>query len=299
MDIVTLTDDRLGLDRQWVRITEITENDDGTLLFAAEDYLAGTGSAASYSFASGAGYSADYNIDPGDALAPIVFEPPVQIASRALEIWLATAGGPLWGGADIYVSSDGTTYKLAARTQRSGADRRADGEFRGRRRSDIRMRWRSISHLRAARCSPVRKAMPISAIRFVMSRVRRAAMSSSAMRARALPAATPIRSAPICGAGFMGRRSRAMQLAPLSRGWTMRSSSSAMTRAKWFDDLFEARFVQPVERRRAAACRCDGLHACHYRSAASAQRHRLCRAAIGCRGRFRLGRGERCRAERL
>jgi hypothetical protein len=116
MDIVTLTDERLGLDRQWVRITEITENDDGTLLFAAEDYLAGTGSAATYSFASGAGYSADYNIDPGDALAPIVFEPPVQIASRALEIWLATAGGPLWGGADIYVSSDGTTYKLVART---------------------------------------------------------------------------------------------------------------------------------------------------------------------------------------
>jgi hypothetical protein len=116
MDIVTLTDARLGLARQWVRITEITENDDGTLLFAAEDYLAGTGSAATYSFASGAGYSADYNVDPGDALMPIVFEPAVQIASSALEIWLATAGGPLWGGADIYVSSDGATYKLAART---------------------------------------------------------------------------------------------------------------------------------------------------------------------------------------
>src|SRR6185312_9711608 len=70
MDIVTLTDTRLGLDRQWVRITEITENDDGTLQFVAEDYLAGTGSAATYSFASGAGYSADYNADPGDALAP-------------------------------------------------------------------------------------------------------------------------------------------------------------------------------------------------------------------------------------
>jgi hypothetical protein len=116
MDIVTLTDTRLGLNRQWVRITEITENDDGTLLFAAEDYLAGTGSAATYSFASGAGYSVDYNVDPGDALAPTVFEPPVQIASSALEIWLATAGGALWGGADIYVSSDGATYKLAART---------------------------------------------------------------------------------------------------------------------------------------------------------------------------------------
>ena len=116
MDIVTLTDARLGLNRQWVRITEITESDDGTLQFTAEEYLAGTGSAATYSFASGTGYSADYNIDPGDALPPIVFEPPAQIATSALEIWLATAGGPLWGGADLYVSSDGATYKLAART---------------------------------------------------------------------------------------------------------------------------------------------------------------------------------------
>ena len=65
---------------------------------------------------SGAGYAADYNVDPGNALAPIVFEPPAQIATSALEIWLATAGGPLWGGADIYVSSDGATYRLAART---------------------------------------------------------------------------------------------------------------------------------------------------------------------------------------
>lgn len=116
MDIVTLTDARLGLARQWVRITEITENDDGTLLFAAEDYLAGTGSAATYSFATGAGYGADYNAAPGDALAPIVFEPPTQVSSGMLQIWLATAGGPLWGGADIYVSSDGSTYRFVAET---------------------------------------------------------------------------------------------------------------------------------------------------------------------------------------
>ncbi|MGH6977272.1 MAG: phage tail baseplate protein, partial [Stellaceae bacterium] len=115
MDIVTLTDARLGLSRQWVRIVEIAENDDGTLLVAAEDYLAGTGAAASYSFQQGAGYSVDYNADPGNALAPIVVEAPVQIASSGLEVWLATAGGANWGGCDVYVSSDGSTYKLAGR----------------------------------------------------------------------------------------------------------------------------------------------------------------------------------------
>src|SRR5579872_1712867 len=115
MDIVTLTDARLGLSRQWVRITEITENDDGTLLVAAEDYLAGTGAAASYGFQQGAGYSVNYNADPGNAVAPIVFEAPVQIAQSGLEVWLATAGGANWGGCDVYVSSDGSTYKLAGR----------------------------------------------------------------------------------------------------------------------------------------------------------------------------------------
>ena len=116
MDIVTVTDARLGLNRQWVRITEITENDDGTLVVAAEEYLAGTGSAARYDFATGSGYSADYNVAPGDALSPVIIEPPVQIAVTGLELWLATAGGPLWGGCDIYVSSDGSTYKRAARS---------------------------------------------------------------------------------------------------------------------------------------------------------------------------------------
>src|SRR5262249_50062395 len=49
MDIVTLTDSGLGLDRQWVLITEITAQDDGTLDLVAEEYLSGTGSAPAYS----------------------------------------------------------------------------------------------------------------------------------------------------------------------------------------------------------------------------------------------------------
>ena len=117
MDIVTLTDARLGLSRQWVRITEITENDDGTLSIAAEDYLAGSGSAATYSFATGSGYSADYNIDPGDVNSPVIFEPPPEITDTGLEIWLAVSGGANWGGCNVYVSSDGSTYRLIGQKQ--------------------------------------------------------------------------------------------------------------------------------------------------------------------------------------
>jgi hypothetical protein len=49
MDIVAINDSRLGLVNQWVRIREITENQqDGTLTFTAEEYLQGTGSAPVY-----------------------------------------------------------------------------------------------------------------------------------------------------------------------------------------------------------------------------------------------------------
>lgn len=115
MDIVTITDSSLGLNRQWVRIVEVTENDDGTISVVAEEYLAGTGSAPQYSFQAGQGFAADYNGSPGNANAPVAFEPPVQITNTGLEVWLAISGGANWGGCDVYASTDGDTYKKLGR----------------------------------------------------------------------------------------------------------------------------------------------------------------------------------------
>ena len=114
MDIVTLTDAALGLNRQPVRITEITENDDGSLSMTAEEYLAGIGNAPLYSFQQGLGFNANYNISPGNANAPVIFEPPARLA-EALEVWLAVSGGPVWGGCDVWISSDGNSYKNVGR----------------------------------------------------------------------------------------------------------------------------------------------------------------------------------------
>jgi len=115
MDIVTLTDSYLGLDKQWVRITEITENDDGTLSISAEEYPTGTGAPPLYALNSGSGYVADYNVDPGDVNAPIVFGMPAALAqNQGLTIGAAISGSSSnWGGANVYVSSDGTTYSPA------------------------------------------------------------------------------------------------------------------------------------------------------------------------------------------
>lgn len=114
MDIVSLTDSYLGLSHQWVRITAIAENNDGTLNVTAEEYLNGTGHAPLYSFQSGQGFSVNYNADPGPVNDPVIFEPTALLA-EGLEVWAALSGGRIWGGADVYISSTGDSYRLAGR----------------------------------------------------------------------------------------------------------------------------------------------------------------------------------------
>lgn len=114
MDIVAITDTMLGLNQQWVRLLEITENDDGTFSIVAEEYLQGTGHAPAYSFQTGTGFQSNYNVSPGDANTPVIFEPPIQATeSGGPEAWIGVSGGPSFGGAQIYISTDGNTFKLA------------------------------------------------------------------------------------------------------------------------------------------------------------------------------------------
>lgn len=114
MDIVTLTDSYLGLNQQWVRITEITENDDGSLSMVAEEYLNGTGNAAINSFQAGIGFNINYNASPGDPNQPVIFEPTAELA-ESLEVWMAVSGGENWGGCDVWISYDDQTYKNIGR----------------------------------------------------------------------------------------------------------------------------------------------------------------------------------------
>src|SRR5260370_30880893 len=115
MEMVTLTDPALGLVRQWVRITEIVENDDGTVSVTAEEYLAGAGAASSYSFAQGQALGADFNAPPGNVNAPIFFEPPDELAGD-LALWIALSGpAPSWGGCDVWISGDNASYQSLGR----------------------------------------------------------------------------------------------------------------------------------------------------------------------------------------
>lgn len=116
MDIVSISDAGLGLDRQWVRITEIQEDNQHALTITAEEYLAGSGAAPAYGAQANSGAIPNYNVAPGAARTPLFFEPTAPLAG-ALEIWMGVCGSnpALWGGCDVWVSYDDVTYQFMGR----------------------------------------------------------------------------------------------------------------------------------------------------------------------------------------
>ena len=112
MDLVKISDTRLGV-ALTVRITAVEEDHEGTLTITAEDFFGGYSSAVLYGKQSGGGYVPNWNVSPGAANAPLIFEPPAALLSGDLEIWVALSGGNNWGGAQIWISSDGSSYAYA------------------------------------------------------------------------------------------------------------------------------------------------------------------------------------------
>jgi hypothetical protein len=113
MDLVQITDFRLGASALTVRITAVEEDDEGSLSVTAEDFFGGYSAAVLYPKQSGAGYVPNWNSPPGDVNPPIIFEPPADLLTGNLEIWVAASGGINWGGAQVWISSDGNSYALA------------------------------------------------------------------------------------------------------------------------------------------------------------------------------------------
>ena len=111
MDIIEINDPALGLSQKWVRITEITENADNTLTIQAEEYLLGTGGAPSHTMQVGSGFSPAVNAAPTGPFSSVVWEPSFTLAG-GLEIWIAASGQADFGGAEVYVSTDNSSYSL-------------------------------------------------------------------------------------------------------------------------------------------------------------------------------------------
>jgi hypothetical protein len=110
-DIVTLTDPNIGLNAFAVRITNVKENKDSTLEVTAEELPVGIGSTSVYSNQTWAGNPAtDTNVAPGNVNTPAIFEPDAQLCAGVPEVWVAASGGADWGGAQVYISFDDTSY---------------------------------------------------------------------------------------------------------------------------------------------------------------------------------------------
>ena len=114
-DIVTITDSTLGLILKPVRLLIVEEDEAGTLTITAEDAPPGASSRVVATPATGAGYSVNGAIAPGNTFPPAFFEPPVQNVSgtSGVSVWLGATGVPgatSWGGANVWASNDGNSY---------------------------------------------------------------------------------------------------------------------------------------------------------------------------------------------
>src|SRR5437588_1311240 len=80
----------------------------------------GVGTAPLYPKQATAGAPLDPLILPGDATPPILFEPPPGLTAGDLEVWIIATGGTHWGGCQVWISLDGSTYAYAGTIYRGG-----------------------------------------------------------------------------------------------------------------------------------------------------------------------------------
>jgi hypothetical protein len=104
MDLVTVTDGPLGLNKAPVRILDIEEDENGFLEVTAEEFPAGAATATLYATQTITNNPLNRNVAAGPVNAPIIFEPTDELG-RGLQIWAAVSSNtPYWGGAYVWAS---------------------------------------------------------------------------------------------------------------------------------------------------------------------------------------------------
>ncbi len=115
MDMVTLTDIKLGLVKEPVRIVELNEDENRVTTLTCEEFPWGTATATKYPKQLPVPPNTPSAMaDPGDT-TPFIFETTVQEANglyNQLKI-AATSTNPAWGGCKVWVSADNLAYEPA------------------------------------------------------------------------------------------------------------------------------------------------------------------------------------------
>jgi hypothetical protein len=124
MDVVDITDARLGLAAYPVRIVTIEEDDKGLLTVTAEELTVGVSTPALYPNSGPQGYQTNQGAAAAPVNVPMIFEPPSTLTNGVPQVWVGASGGsggsadPHWGGAYVWISLDDATYsRIATITQ--------------------------------------------------------------------------------------------------------------------------------------------------------------------------------------
>lgn len=109
-DLVTLTDEYSGMEKQVAVISEVTEDQDGLLLFRAISMPDGDYEPAQYDVHENDRPYINMNDTACDTV-PVMFQPPADMTRDGLELWIAAKGKEKnWGGCSVYISDDNEHY---------------------------------------------------------------------------------------------------------------------------------------------------------------------------------------------
>lgn len=113
-DLVMLNDPAMGIENQPAMIDSVTEDTNGVLTFTAISRAKGVYDEAEYDVHNVDRPYVDYNAEAPDTDTPLIIQPPAELTSNGLELWIGAKGkGSLWGGCDVYVSDNNTNYRNA------------------------------------------------------------------------------------------------------------------------------------------------------------------------------------------
>lgn len=119
-DLVKLTDDNSGINSQVAMINSVSEGNDGILTFTAISMPDGDYTAPTYDVHAVNRPYVNYNTPAPDVATPVIIQPPADLTTNGMELWVGAHGSAAgWGGCNVWVSDDGSSYREAGKITNS------------------------------------------------------------------------------------------------------------------------------------------------------------------------------------
>lgn len=115
MDLLSISDPLLGLSGLIVRVLSVTfpekKSEADGIEITAEAWPFGVGSPVLYATVNTSTAAQSQTLPPGNCYTPVIaMLPALATQTGDAEVVIATSGGPQWGGCEVWLSYDGTTY---------------------------------------------------------------------------------------------------------------------------------------------------------------------------------------------